>query len=303
MKLGLVSAVLADYTFEQVVDYVGGAGLECVELMCWPVGKAERRYAGVTHIDVSKMDKGRAEYIKGYANDKKVEISALGYYPNPLDPDPEKRELFVGHLKKVVTAAGMLGVPNVNTMVGKDQYMPFMDSLVEFKKVWPDIVKHAEDSNVKIAIEFAPMYYSRDEWPSGKNLACAPRMWDEMFSIIDSKNFGLNYDPTHMVSQLMDYIRPVYDYAEKIFHFHIKDAKVYKERFDYVGILATPGEYHKPKLPGLGDIDWGRTLSALYDIGYNKWGLIEIEDRAFEGSLEDRLHAIRIAQHYMRNFI
>jgi sugar phosphate isomerase/epimerase len=134
----------------------------------------------------------------------------------------------------------MLGVPNVNTMVGKDQYMPFMDSLVEFKKVWPDIVKHAEDSNVKIAIEFAPMYYSRDEWPSGKNLACAPRMWDEMFSIIDSKNFGLNYDPTHMVSQLMDYIRPVYDYAEKIFHFHIKDAKVYKERFDYVGILATP---------------------------------------------------------------
>lgn len=105
MKLGFVSAILPDLTFEQVIDFASENGFSCVEMMCWPVGKAERRYAGVTHIDVTDMTKEKASYINNYAKSKGVTISALGYYPNPLDPDLEKRIFYIEHIKRLIKAA------------------------------------------------------------------------------------------------------------------------------------------------------------------------------------------------------
>lgn len=302
MKLGFVSAILADYSFDKVIDFAADNKFECVEIMSWPKGKAERRYAGVTHIDSDTLDKAGAEKINTYLVEKKVCISAIGYYPNPLDPDLAQRKIFIEHIKKCIKAASLLGISTINTFIGKDPSRPMSENMEEFKKVWPDIVKFAEDYDVKIGIENCPMYY-RDEWPGGKNLATSPKIWRDMFSIIDSEYFGLNYDPSHLVWQMMDYIKPIYEFRDKIFHFHIKDAKLYRDKYDDVGIFAAPLEYHAPKLPGLGDIDWGKTVSALTDIKYKGCAVIEVEDRAFEDTLEDRLASIRLSARFIRQYI
>ena len=303
MKLGFASAILPEYTFEELIEYAGRIKMNCVEVACWPAGRAERRYAGVTHIDAASLDKAGAEKILASLYRNHVSISAIGYYPNPLVPDQEQRALFAGHIRKCIQAASLLGVNQMNTFIGKNHTAPLSENMSEFKKVWPDIIRFAEDSGVKIGIENCPMFFTMDEWPGGKNLATTPAIWEEMFSLIDSECFGLNYDPSHLVWQRMDYIRPIYDFADKIFHFHIKDVAFYREKYEKCGPYAPPLAFHAPKLPGLGDIDWGRTISALYDIKYDQCAVIEIEDRAFEGSLEQKLKSIELSQRYMQNFI
>ena len=67
--------------------------------------------------------------------------------------------------------------------------------------------------------------------------------------------------------------------------------------------MAYPLDYMSPKLPGLGDVNWGKYVSALTDIGYNGYSCIEIEDKAFESSSEQILNALRLSNRYMRQFV
>ena len=267
IKLGFLSAILADQTFEEVISFAAESKYACVEIMCWPIGKAERRYAGVTHIDVTSLSKEKVDSIQRLLKEKGVSISGLGYYPNPLEADDKNATAYIEHIKKVIDAANQLGLDNVNTFVGRDHQRNLDDNFEKFKKIWPPIVKYAEDRKVKIGIENCPMFFSNDEWPGGKNLASSPAIWRRMFEEIPSPNFGLNYDPSHLVWQFMDYVRPIYEFKDRIFHVHIKDAKVLRGNLNDVGILATPLSFHSPKLPGLGDVDWGKFFSALTDIG------------------------------------
>lgn len=303
MKLGFVSAILSDLSYEEVVSFAGENGFKSIEMCCWPVGKAERKYAGVTHIDVNTLTRDKSDEILGYASEKGVEISGMGYYPNPLDPDMEKRGVYIAHIKKVIEAAALLGVNQMNTFVGRDPKASLADSMADFERTWPDIVKFAEDTGVKIGIENCPMFFTMDEWPGGKNLAVSPKIWTDMFSVIDSANFGLNYDPSHLVWQRMDYIAPVYNFAEKLFHIHIKDAKFFPHKYNEVGMFATPLEYHAPKLPGLGDIDWGEFICALTEVAYRKHVVIEVEDHSFEEDIADRKRALIQSRDYMKQFI
>lgn len=303
MKLGLVSAILPEKNFEEVIDLAKRYGFQSVEMMCWPAGKAERRYAGITHIDVDNLTDKRSKEIIDYASTNGVEVSALSYYPNPLDPDLEKSSIAIAHIKKLIANAKRVNVSNVNAFVGRDHKKSLSENMVEFKRVWPDIIKLAEDHDVKVGIENCPMLFTEDEWPGGKNLATTPAIWEDMFSIIPSKHFGLNYDPSHFIWQQMDYIKPIYDFSEKIFHAHIKDIKIIKHKLSRVGIMAVPLAYSIPKLPGHGDVDWGQYISALEDIQFKGHVSIEIEDKAFEETLEDRLNAIALAKRYMNQFI
>lgn len=303
MKLGFVSAILEELSFEEVIDFASQNEFSCVEIMCWPKGEAERRYAGVTHIDVSDIDEGKVNYIKNYLNKAGIEISALGYYPNPLDPDPEKREFYIEHIKKGIKAANKLGIKNFNTFIGRDQTKNVEENLKMFVEVWKPIIKFAEEHNVRVLIENCPMLFTNDEWPGGKNLATTPAIWRRMFELIPSENFGLNYDPSHFVWQQMDYIKPLYEFKDKIHHIHFKDTKIFKNKLDEVGILATPLEYQSPKIPGLGDIDWKKFISALYDIKYEGPACIEVEDKAFEDSLEHKKRALIMSKNYLKQFI
>ncbi|MCM8526284.1 MAG: sugar phosphate isomerase/epimerase [Lentisphaeraceae bacterium] len=300
MKLGFVSAILADKSFEEVITFASDKNFSCVELMCWPQGKAERRYAGITHHDVDDFE---VNQIHDFIAEKNIEISGLGYYPNPLDADLEKRQVYIEHIKKVIKAASRLGIGVVNTFIGRDHRTSVEDNFVEFRKVWPEIIELAEGEGVKVAIENCPMFFTQDEWPGGKNLASSPQIWRRMFNEIDSPNFGLNYDPSHLVWQQMDYLKPVAEFKEKFFHVHLKDAKVYPEKLDNVGIMAVPLDFHSPKLPGLGDVDWGRFISALTDIRYEGYACIEVEDKAYEGSPEAIERSLIQSRDFLSQFI
>ena len=303
MKPGFISAILDQMSFEEMIDTAAGLGFSCVEVACWPRGKAERRYAGVSHIDVGALTDKEAGRILDYCKARRVEISSLAYYPNTMDGNPEKRAANIAHLKQVIAASHRLGVNLVTTFVGRDQTKTVEENLELFREIWPPIVQEAEALGVRIAIENCPMLFGPDQWPGGQNLASTPAIWRKLFQIIPSPNFGLNYDPSHFVWQMMDYIAPLYEFKDRIFHVHFKDIKLLPDRLREVGTMAYPLEYMVPKLPGLGDVDWGNYVSALTDIGYNGYACIEIEDKAFEGSREGVLNSLKISKRYMEQFV
>ncbi|EOL46260.1 sugar phosphate isomerase/epimerase family protein [Enterococcus phoeniculicola] len=303
MKLGIVSAIFDQSNFEEMIDIVAENGLDCVEVACWPLGKAERRYAGVSHIDTKNLTKEKSEEILAYCKQKKVEISALAYYPNPLDENLEKRQEAIDHLYTLIDAASLMNINLVTTFVGRMQSKSVSENLKEAAKVWNPIVKYAEEKKVKIAIENCPMLFTEDEWPGGQNIMTSPSNWRKVFEVIDSDYFGINYDPSHFIWQQIDYIHPLYEFKEKIFHVHYKDIKVYADKLADVGVMATPLEYMSPKLPGLGDVDWGQYVSALTDIGYEGYTCIEVEDKAFEKTYEDVKKSVTLSTKYLRNFI
>jgi sugar phosphate isomerase/epimerase len=232
-----------------------------------------------------------------------VSISGLGYYPNPLAPAPAEAQVYSDHLRKVIAAARLLGLNVVNTFIGRDWTKSVEDNWPRFLEVWKPLIAFAEDNGVKIGIENCPMSFTRDEWPGGKNLATSPAIWRRMFNDIPSPNFGLNFDPSHFVWQRMDYIKPLREFASRIFHVHAKDARIDQDRLDDVGLLAYPNQYHTPKLPGLGDVNWGRFLSVLAETGYDGAVCVEVEDRSYEGSLESRKAALKQSAVYLRQFM
>lgn len=303
LDLGFVSAILADHTYEEVIDFASENEFKCVEMMCWPKGKAERRYAGVTHVDVGDMDADRADALKKYSEGKGIYISGLGYYPNPLDPDKAQSDVYIAHIKKIIKAASVMGIPVVNTFVGRDPAKSVGYNLGRFAEVWPEIVAEAGKYGIKIGIENCPMLFTEDEWPGGKNLAISPAIWGRMFEIIPDANFGLNYDPSHLVWMQMDEVQPIYDFKDKLHHVHLKDVKVYKDKLDQAGILAYPLEFHSPKIPGLGDVRWGDFFSALTSVGYRGAVCIEVEDKAYEKSDQDIKTAILASRNFLRQFL
>jgi sugar phosphate isomerase/epimerase len=286
MKLGFFTAALPGNTLEQAAKWGAESGFQAIEIACWPLEKAARRYAGVTHVNVDELDKARAKDIRAMLDGYGLTVSSLGYYPNPLHPEAEHRETVINHLKKVIEAAEMLEVPVVGTFIGKDKNKTVPQNLEDYARVWPPIVKFAKEHGVKIAIENCPMIFSYDEWPGGNNLASTPAIWRKMWEIIPDDNFGLNLDPSHLVLQMIDYERVVREFAPKIFQVHAKDLHIDWEGVYNHGVLSQGIGWQIPRLPGLGDMNWGRFFSALTSVGYDYVVSIEHEDRAFEGDEE-----------------
>ncbi len=303
MKLGIFSAAFPDWSLEQFVEWSAENGFEMVELACWPRQKADRRYAGVTTLDVAEVNAAKAKDIRAMLERKGLGISSLGYYPNPLHPDPEHRHAVVEHLKQVIVAAELLKVPMVGTFIGKDKNKTVPQNLDEYAKVWPPIVKFAAEHGVKIAIENCPMLFSYDEWPGGNNLASTPAIWRKMWEIIPDSNFGLNLDPSHLVLQMIDYERVVRDFKERIFHVHAKDLMIDREGLYQNGVLSQGIGWQVPRLPGLGDIDWKRFIAALYRAGYDYVLSIEHEDRDFEKTEDLVKRGFMLARDVLRPYV
>jgi sugar phosphate isomerase/epimerase len=286
MKLGFFTAALPNSTLEQAAQWGAESGFQAIEIACWPQEKATRRYAGVSHLDVTTLDKTKAREIRKMLDGYNLPISSLGYYPNPLHPEAEHREKVIAHLKKIIEAAALLEVPNVGTFIGRDKNKTVPQNLEDYAKVWPPIVKFAKDRGVKIAIENCPMIFSYDEWPGGNNLAASPAIWRSMWEIIPDANFGLNLDPSHLILQMIDYERVIHEFAEKLFHVHAKDLHIDRDGLYNNGVLSQGMGWQVPRLPGRGDVDWAKLIAALKAVGYDYIVSIEHEDRDFEGDEE-----------------
>ena len=303
MKLGFLTAAFPKYTLEQAAQWGAEKGFEAIEIACWPVGKADRRYAGVTTIDVTTMTPARAKELRHMLDGYGLTVSSLGYYPNPLHPDPAHREQVISHLKKVIEAAALMEVPVVGTFIGKDKNKTVPENLEAYAHIWPAIVQYAGERGVKIAIENCPMIFTYDEWPGGNNLATSPAIWKKMWEIIPDENFGLNLDPSHLIWQMIDYIRVVREFGAKIFHVHAKDLRIDYEGLYQNGTTSLGMGWEVPVLPGLGDVRWDKFIAALYSVGYNGVVSIEHEDRAFEKTEELVIRGFELARDVLRPYI
>jgi len=290
-----MSAAFPKWSLEKLATWASESGFQMLEIACWPAGEAkDRKYGGVVHIDVDALTPATAAETSATRAEHGLQISALGYYPNPLHPDPAHREHVIAHLKKVIVGAEMLGVGIVGTFVGRtwnpeltgrDWQKDLDYNFEEFMEVWPGIVEFAAEHNVKIAIEHCPMLWA-DTWPGGSNLPHSPALLHRMFEAVPDENFGLNFDPSHLVWQQIDYIRFIYDFGERIFHVHAKDMAIDEEMFYQDGILGCGFRWQIPRLPGQGLIDWQELVAALYDVGYDFVLSIEHEDRNWEKTEE-----------------
>lgn len=301
MKLGFVSAILGELSLEQVLAFAAEEDFACVELMCWPPGGANRRYAGTCHIDVSDFSETQAQHHRDLVRIHGVAISGLGYYPNPLDADPEHRAAVVDHLKKVIRAAPQIGLSIVNTFIGRDPHKSVEENWAHVCEVWPPILDEAERAGVRIGIENCPMLFSKDEWPGGKNLAVSPKIWRKLFEEFAGRPIGLNFDPSHLIWQQIDCVRCIREFGEHFVHVHAKDTRIDCDKLYEVGINGFG--WHTAKIPGLGDVNWSSFFSALTDAGYAGPICIEVEDRAYEGSLEDRKRALRQSKRFLGQFV
>ena len=301
MKLGLLTAAFPELTLEQVAGWAGSAGYEALEIACWPrSGGEQRRYAGVSHLDVTDFD---PDTVHATMADNGLEISALAYYPNNLDPDDAQREHVNSHLRTVIDAAQRLEVPVVNTFVGNDKDRPLPDNLRRFREIFPPLVDHAGERGVRIAIENCPMIFSYDEWPGGNNLAWSPAIWNEMFTAIPAPHFGLNLDPSHLVWLMIDYERAVYEFADRILHAHAKDLEIRADGLYRHGTFSAGIGWQVPRLPGLGQVNWSRFIGALYGAGYDGVVSVEHEDRGFEATEELVKRGFLIARDCLRPYV
>lgn len=302
MQLGFVSAIFPELSFEDVLKHAATIGYDCVEVMCWPPGGVDRKYGGVMHLDCTDFTQTQADDANSLAEKHGIAISALGYYSNPLSADAEQAEAANAHLRKVIDAATKLGLPGINTFVGANHTLPLDDNLLRFEAVWPELIRYAEDRNIRIGIENCPMLFPKS-WPFGWNLARTPAIWRKMFEIIPSVHFGLNYDPSHLRMQLMDPIAPIHEFGPRIFHAHAKDMRIDVPKLDRLGSLVPPMDRSTAKIPGLGDINWGAWIGALADAGFDGSICVEVEDHAFEGSLERRRKSLEISYRVLRPLV
>jgi sugar phosphate isomerase/epimerase len=286
-----------------VADWAAGVGFEALEVACWPKATGPtRRYAGTSHLDVATIgaEAGR-EVLAGLA-EKGVEVSALAYYPNPLHPDASHRAEVIAHLKQVISAAGRIGVPLVNTFCGGDANRTLDENWDEAQRVWPDIIAHAKDAGVGLAFENCPMIFSRDEWPGGHNIAYAPVIWRRILSDWDGA-VGMNFDPSHLIWQMIDLRRFIREFGPHMAHVHAKDLMIDRDGLYERGILSAGIGWQIPRMPGLGEVDWSGFFSGLYHAGYDGPVVIEHEDRRFEGSEEAVRRGFLLARDVLRPFV
>lgn len=303
MKLGLLTAPFPDQSLGEVADWAISVGFEALEIACWPKSSgASRRYAGTSHIDADGTSASQAKEIAASLSEKGVTVSGLGFYPNPLHPDAGHRQAVIDHLKKVVVLASRMGVTVVNTFCGGDASRTVDENWQEALKVWPEVIAHARDNGVKLAFENCPMIFSKDEWPGGHNIAYSPQVWRRILEAWGG-DVGMNFDPSHLVWQMIDQARFIREFGPHMLHVHAKDLMIDRDGLYERGILSAGMGWQVPRMPGLGDVDWSGFFAGLYRAGYDGPVIIEHEDRRFEGSDDKVKRGFLLARDVLRPFV
>ena len=303
MQLGILTAPFEDTGLMEVADWAGASGFSAMEVACWPASGGEaRRYAGTSHINVDGLSAAQGTDIKSGLADRGVRISGLGYYPNPLHADADHRAAVVSHLMKVITAAGTMGVPIVNTFMGGNRAVNVDENWARAVELFNPIVAHAQVSGVRLCFENCPMIFSYDEWPGGHNIAYSPKIWRRIFEQWGDA-VGMNFDPSHLIWQFIDQTRFIKEFGPHMAHVHAKDLMIDRDGLYEHGTMSTGVGWQIPRLCGLGDVDWSDFFSGLYRVGYDGPVIIEHEDRDFEGTDDKVKRGFMLARDVLMPYI
>jgi sugar phosphate isomerase/epimerase len=303
MQLGLLTAPFEETPLTEVAAWAGANGFSALEIACWPAAGAERRrYAGTSHIDVGGMTPARAQDITGALAERGVTISGLGYYPNPLHADADHRAAVIAHLMQVITAAGIMGVGVVNTFLGGDRRLGVDDNWARAIEIFAPIIAHARNAGVRLCFENCPMIFSQDEWPGGHNIAYSPKIWRRILGEWGDA-VGMNFDPSHLVWQMIDMGRFIREFGPHMAHVHAKDVMIDRDGLYENGVMSVGMGWQIPRLCGLGEVNWTVFFSELYRAGYDGPVIIEHEDRIFEGTDDKVKRGFLLARDVLRPFI
>ena len=303
MKIGFFTTCFPGLSINEIAKFASESGFEALEIAAWPSAADRNEYAPA-HLDIDALSQGHGvSELKGMMEDLNLEISSLGYYPNNLHPDDAKREKYHAHLKKVIDAAEKLGVELVGTFVGRDTYSPLEKEIERAKRIFPPLIKYAEDHGVKIMIEncAATHLVIPEGFPLGMNLFYSPSVWRVLFEEIPSPNFGLNFDPSHLYWLGVDHLRAIREFGDRIFHFHAKDTELLPEKLYENGFLGTG--WFRYRAPGYGQIDWREVIKALLDIEYDYVISIEHEDPVWEGTTDKVKQGLRLGKRELARHI
>jgi len=305
MYLGFLTVCLGNMPLEKKAEWAAKNGFKSLEVACWPF-ENDRDYSSCD-IDVANLDEREAERIKGYFGEYGLTISSLAYYDNNLHHDLQKRAFINNHVKKCIDAAVMLDVPMVGTFVGRNINKSIKDNFDEFELVFKELVSYAEKKGIKLIIENCPMEGWQVPGLPG-TISFTPELWREMFRRVPNKNFGLNYDPSHLRFQLIDYIAPIAEFKDRIFHVHAKDSEVFEDKLAEYGVFnkQLDGEgtgYWQFRMPGMGQVDFQAFINALRENGYDGVISIEHEDPMYEGSEEKVKEGLLIGKRNLEKYI
>ena len=304
MELGFLTACLPGVPFEKVARWAADEGFDAIELAAWPRKTRRKRVAGQLAVeDLTFDDAARAKDVLA---EHGLRISAMAYYENNLHPNKGKRKEYHDHLRRVIDAAEMLGVPLVGTFIGGRPVSPAL-VMAEAGDLFREMVKYAEDRGVRLMIENCPM----DNWAKfglPGNYAYSPELWDALFNEVPSENFGLNFDPSHLYWLGIDHNRAAREYADRIFHTHAKDAELLPDgRYRY-GVLSEQltdnpwrSGWWRYRMPGSGAIDWDEFIATLREIGFDGTLSIEHEDPEYEGSEEKVKEGLRLGLAHLQS--
>jgi len=258
MQVGLLTSPFRNETLDQVIEFASSNGFDALEVAAGP---------GSGHVDFANLTDARAEEIKRRLAAAGVVISSLAWYTNTTDPG--KREEIARDFRRLVDAAQKLGVGVVCTLAGmpvagKDKIKTIEEDCAA---VFPPLVEYAASKGIKVALE---------NWFA----TCLQGLahFDKMFEVVPHENFGLNFDPSHLVHQQIDYIGAVERYAKRIFHTHAKDTEIRDDKLAYLGNQM--GGWWRYVIPGFGRVKWGEYIACLRRCGYNGVLSIEHEDGA-----------------------
>ena len=278
MKIGfLVGGQLGN--LEKTVEWASENGFKALEIGSGP---------GSPLIDPEKVLRQGTGEVKRALERGDVIASCLTWCPNNMDPNLETRRRNNEHVKRMVEAAARLEIPVISTWIGR---VPgtVEENMKVYAEVWPPIVEHAERYGVKIAIENC-----------AANIAYRPDIWEKMFEIIPSKSLGLNFDPSHLVFQFIDYLDALRRFSDRVYHTHCKDTEILKWRLAWVGY--TGDRWWRFRIPGLGDIDWKKFVTTLQDQKYDYVLSIEHEDPLYHGA-EGFKEGLIIGRRHLAQFL
>jgi sugar phosphate isomerase/epimerase len=278
MEIGLLTAPLSGKSLDWIVGFARDHGFKALEVVAGPGGK---------HLDTAKLSADKAKKIDALLKKAGVRISSLAFYDNLLDPDKNRRARRSQDMRGVIDAAAVLGVDVVCTlagmpMPGKDRTRTIAEDL---PGVFGPLAKYAAKKKIKIAFE---NYFATNI----RNLAD----WRQVFEVVPDANVGLNYDPSHLLWQGIDYLEAVERFKDRIFHTHAKDVEIKQHALRWLGNQS--GGWWRYVIPGFGDVNWGVYIARLRSIGYNGVLSIEHEDGAF--GVEEGFVA---GQHYLSQFV
>jgi len=278
MYVGILTGPFSREPLEVVAAFAGEYSFGGLEIVAGP---------GSKHIDTNNFTAESARALRDLMDRRALQISAVAAYSNLTDADPQRRQANIQTVHNAIDAAALLGVDVVCTLAGlppagKDRYKTIEEDCAE---VFPPLVNYAESKGIKIAME---NWYATNIQHLGH--------WEKIFEVVPNANFGLNFDPSHLAHQDIDYLAAVDKFANRIFHSHAKDTEIKERVRRWVGNQGHG--WWRYVIPGFGVIRWGEYLAALRRNGYNGVLSIEHEDDAVE-----REEGFLIGKKYLEQFI